>query len=116
MQVEEILERVLVAGAADADAGVRKAVLFCLGDETVLDPFLAHADSLRALSLSLNDEVWALSLSLNDEAWALPLSLNNEVKGHVSVTLSQGAKAHAQRRRGSTERRLAHWLTRCFLG
>jgi len=45
-------ERVLVAGAADADAGVRKAVLFCLGYETVLDPFLAHADSLRALSLS----------------------------------------------------------------
>lgn len=54
--IEEILERLLVAAVADADAGVRKAVLFSLHGNTSFDVFLAQADSLRAIFISLNDE------------------------------------------------------------
>ncbi|MCO5588585.1 hypothetical protein L7F22_042542 [Adiantum nelumboides] len=54
--IEEILEKLLVAAVADADAGVRKAVLSSLHGNTSLDSFLAQADSLRAIFISLNDE------------------------------------------------------------
>lgn len=53
----QILEKLLVAAVADPDAGVRKAVLSSLHGNTSLDSFLAQADSLRAIFISLNDEV-----------------------------------------------------------
>ena len=54
----QILDRLLVAAVADADAGVRKAVLRSLRENASFDAFLSQADSLRAIFISLNDEVW----------------------------------------------------------
>jgi FKBP12-rapamycin complex-associated protein len=53
----QILDRLLVAAVADADAGVRKAVLHSLHENASFDAFLSQADSLRAIFISLNDEV-----------------------------------------------------------
>lgn len=79
--IEEILEKLLVAAVADPDAGVRKAVLSSLHGNTSLDSFLAQADSLRAIFISLNDEalevrrlaIWmAGRLSEQNPAYVLP--------------------------------------------
>lgn len=54
----QILEKLLVAAVADADASVRKAVFLALEDKESFNEYLAQADSLRAIFISLTDEVW----------------------------------------------------------
>ncbi|KAH7427560.1 hypothetical protein KP509_10G049200 [Ceratopteris richardii] len=54
--IEEILEKLLVAAVADADADVRKSILLSLHGNTSIDSFLAQADSLRAIFITLNDQ------------------------------------------------------------
>lgn len=79
--IEEILEKLLVAAVADADPGVRKAVLLSLHENASFDIFLAQADSLRAIFIALNDEAFdvrelAISisgrLSEQNPAYVLP--------------------------------------------
>lgn len=55
--VEDVLERLLVAAVADADEGVRRAVLLSLPEGAGFEENLAQADSLRAVFIALNDEV-----------------------------------------------------------
>eukprot|EP00898_Chlorokybus_atmophyticus_P008681 jgi/Chlat1/8814/Chrsp90S08148 len=56
--VEEVLDRLLVVAVADADPGVRKAVLAALRPGVGFDEHLAQADALRAFFITLNDEVF----------------------------------------------------------
>eukprot|EP00897_Mesotaenium_endlicherianum_P005918 jgi/Mesen1/5354/ME000267S04502 len=55
---EEVLEKLLVASVADADAGVRRAVLMSLRPDAGLDAYVAQADSLRAIFIAFNDEAF----------------------------------------------------------
>ncbi|CAM6130085.1 unnamed protein product [Calypogeia fissa] len=56
--IEEILEKLLVAAVADADASVRKAVFVALENREGFNEYLAQADSLRAIFISLTDEAY----------------------------------------------------------
>lgn len=79
--VEEIVEKLLIAGVADADVVVRRSIFFSLYENRGFDDNLAQADSLTAVFAALNDEdydvrEYAISvagrLSEKNPAYVLP--------------------------------------------
>ncbi|KAI3669407.1 hypothetical protein L6452_40642 [Arctium lappa] len=55
-QIEEIVEKLLIAAVADADVTVRNSIFSSLHGNGGFDDFLAQADSLTAIFAALNDE------------------------------------------------------------
>eukprot|EP00798_Chlamydomonas_sp_ICE-L_P022752 gene22752-29919_t len=63
--VEKVTQKLLMSAVADPSERVRTAVLEALHGTTSMDDYLAQADCLRSLFLSLNDEACAVrSLSI----------------------------------------------------
>ncbi|CAN8288398.1 unnamed protein product [Cochlearia groenlandica] len=54
--VDEIVEKLLRTGVADADVTVRKSIFSALYDTQCLDDYVEHVDCLTAIFASLNDE------------------------------------------------------------
>lgn len=55
--VLQILEKLLVAGVADEEVDVRRAVFESLAVNGSFEIYLAQADTLRSMIIALNDEV-----------------------------------------------------------
>lgn len=56
--LSETLEKLLTVGIADPDPTIRHALLSALDER--FDPYLSHPENIRALFISLHDEIFAI--------------------------------------------------------
>ncbi|BDA44527.1 Serine/threonine-protein kinase TOR [Coccomyxa sp. Obi] len=117
LAVEAVVSRLLMAACADTSVSVRRTVLQAIQAPSLLDSYLAQADSLRALFVALNDEsgtVRALAVAVAGRLAALnPAYIMPALRKHLMQLLSDMALSPDSKQREGSAHLLGRLINAC---